>query len=67
MISEVKVEFDFRICRANILKLHDAIDMCNSDSVRTVLNKDISISLHSENCEDTAVVLIDLIEILINK
>jgi hypothetical protein len=66
MTSEVIIEFDFRICRANFLKLHKAVEICNSESVRTVLNENMSISMHSENCENTTIVLIDLIEVLIN-
>jgi len=63
----INIDFDFRICRANLEKIHSAIDELNSyNDVVFKFNENWSVTVESE-CNDKAVnALIDLLEMLIN-
>ena len=65
--NELIIEIDFRIKIANFKKLNKAIEYCNKNQdVEVVLNKNLTISMHSECAEESFIELLRLYEYLIN-
>jgi len=67
LINELVLEIEFSIKIANFRKLSRAIECCNiNKDVEVTLNKDFTISIHSDCAEESFVELLRLYEYLIN-
>lgn len=67
MIEGLDVIFDFKICKGNILKLKKATAYFKRyDFINIEINDDLSVRVESNHADDSIIIVIDLLEILIN-
>ncbi|MBN2865081.1 MAG: hypothetical protein JXK16_03670 [Thiotrichales bacterium] len=67
MIESLDVILDFKICKGNILKLRKANEYFKRyDFINVDLNDDLSVTVESNHADDSIIIVIDLLEILIN-
>ena len=67
MIKSLDVILDFKICKGNILKLRKASKYFKRyDFINVEINDDLSVTVESNHADDSIIIVIDLLEILIN-
>lgn len=67
MIKSLDVILDFKMSKGNILKLRKATKYFKRyDFIKVALNDDLSVTVESNHADDSIIIVIDLLEILIN-
>ena len=67
MIESLDVILEFKISKGNILKLRKTTEYFKRyDFINVDLNDDLSVTVESNHADDSIIIVIDLLEILIN-
>ncbi len=68
MIESIEIVLDFKVCKGNILKLKNATEYFKRyDFINVILNDALRVTVQSANADDSIIIVIDLLEILINE